>query len=174
MTAGQPNVLATATPSASPSPTDPPTTEVNAVVARDPFEVLYPDGSSGDGDGTGTGTGTGTSTSTDDGTGTGFGYQPGKGSSTSDPSGSTAAADSTRHSTVKLIGSPTNSGTTYSATLRVDGSAAYTVKVGEAFADTLRLRSVHSDMTGALYATVQYRGATPIDVPIGHTVRLQG
>lgn len=169
----------------SPTPTVAGTIAAQNAVARDPFQVLYPNS-------TGAGTSAGTGTGGDTGSGS---QPPDKGSGTNGTTGGggtpspTATVtptttpttrttppptDATRHSFVTLISSPTRSGSTYKATFQVDGRGTYTVNVGGVFAGSLKLISVHSDIHGVLYATVQYRTSTPFDIASGHTVPLSG
>jgi hypothetical protein len=160
--------------------------------------VLYPNGT-GAGTSAGTGTGTGTGTGGDSGsgsqspdkgsgttgTGTGGTPSPTPTTTTATPTATPSTSPTTRrttpppsdpnkHSFVTLISSPTRSGSTYKATFQVDGKRTYTVNVGGTFAGSLKLISVHSDIHGVLYATVQYRTSTPFDIAAGHTVPLSG
>jgi hypothetical protein len=86
-------------------------------------------------------------------------------SSTSRPGG---------HTSISMRGAPSPDGQTYQVRFRVDGSRLYTVRVGDTFAGTLRLRSVQSDANGVLSATVRYGTRTPFDIRPNQTVTLRG
>lgn len=213
--ASVPSSAATASPSPSATASDLPSSAVDAAVARDPFQILYPDQTGGSGSGTGSGTGAGAGSGTDTGTYTGSGkgtYNTGSGTTSSGTTGSGTnqngtstppstpptrpstpstrpstpstspstpptsppPTDPTRHNSVALIGSPRLAGSTYQATFQVDGSTVYTATTGGTFAGSLKVLSVHSDINGVLYATVQYRTATPFDIAAGQTELLSG
>jgi hypothetical protein len=183
--------------SGTPSPSAPGIDVPQDVVARDPFEVLYPNGttsgstgSTGSTDGTGTGSGSGSGAQLpDNGSGTSGSTTAGStiaGSTTtpaSTPSSTpaptptsttTPTPSATKHTSIMLVGTPTVYGSTYRATFQVDGSKLYTVNVGATFGGSLQFLSVHSDITGMRYATVRYAKSTPFDIAAGYTVRLSG
>ncbi len=171
-------------PRPSPSPSDgvQAPTDYRNVVVRDPFTVQYADTSGA------SATSPGQSTSTTN-------PQPSPWSAPSTPSYSGGSSGgtttpttptpttpttpttskpktSTKHTSLTARGAPSAYGSTYRVRFVVDGVKSYTVVVGDSFAGSLTLRSVHSNASGVLYATVQYRNRVPFDIVAGQTVKL--